>query len=137
MSHRGHRFGDGDGPRRGDSKKGSAASSSASNAAAAAAAQSAAAVDLTRLTPQEYLDRFSVTAYLKDVSTLLLENRPDEPLSFIADYFRNVIQGTSPLVRSYRYIRLTHRGRRAFWDNLVAAYATLDEKRGGGVGVTG
>eukprot|EP01062_Namystynia_karyoxenos_P027980 TRINITY_DN21299_c2_g1_i1.p1 TRINITY_DN21299_c2_g1~~TRINITY_DN21299_c2_g1_i1.p1 ORF type:complete len:339 (+),score=119.24 TRINITY_DN21299_c2_g1_i1:94-1017(+) len=106
-------------------------------AAAAAPAAPSGPVDLTRLTPQEYLDRFSVTAYLKDVSTLLLENRPDEPLAFIADYFKNVIQGTSPLVRSYRYIRLTKRSRRAFWDNLVAAHATLDEKRGGGVGVTG
>eukprot|EP00755_Sulcionema_specki_P014877 Sspe_Gene.57863::Locus_31750_Transcript_1_1_Confidence_1.000_Length_924::g.57863::m.57863 len=93
--------------------------------------------DLQKLTSQEYLDKYSVTAYLKDVVTLLLENRPDSPVEFIADYFRNVIQGTSPMIRSYRYIKLTKRNRQAFWDNLVAAYATLDEKRGGGVGLTG
>ena len=141
---------------------GSAGGSSSQNAAAAAAAAAAAGSqstaagsaasavqqptlsagggtlsDLLKLTPQEYLDRFSVTAYLKDVTTLLLENRPSCPVAFIADYFKNVIQGTSPLVRSYRYIRLTALTRLSFWDNLVAAYATLDDRKGGGVGVTG
>ncbi|KAJ9463049.1 hypothetical protein DIPPA_25654 [Diplonema papillatum] len=93
-------------------------------------------VDLTKLSQQEYLDKFSVTAYLKDVVTLLLENRPDCPVSFITDYFKLVIQGASPLIRSYRYVRLTAATRQSFWDNLVSAFTTLDERKGGGVGVT-
>ena len=36
----------------------------------------------------------------------MLENRLDDPCEFIADYFKNVIQGTSPLVRSYRFLGL-------------------------------
>ena len=39
--------------------------------------------DAGSLDAEEYLDRCGVTAYMKDCVTLLLENRPDEPLSFM------------------------------------------------------
>ena len=78
----------------------------------------------------EYLDRHGVTAYMKDVVTLLLENRPASPIAFIQKYFLTVTQGSSPLLRAYRYIQLTPPHRSAFVDNLVAAYATLDNRRG-------
>ena len=55
----------------------------------------------SKMDAEEYLDRYGVTAYMKDVVTLLLENRPPEPIDFIADYFRTVIQGSSPLLRAY------------------------------------
>ena len=48
----------------------------------------------------EYLDRHGVTAYMKDVVSLLLENRPASPLAFIQKYFLTVTQGTSPLLRA-------------------------------------
>ena len=38
-----------------------------------------------QLSPQDYLDRYAVTTYFKDVITLVLENRPEDPLEFIAD----------------------------------------------------
>ena len=50
---------------------------------------------------EEYLDRCGVTAYMKDCVTLLLENRPDEPLTFMSNYFRTVTQPSSPLLRAY------------------------------------
>lgn len=37
------------------------------------------------LSNEEYLDRYGVTTYLKDLVTLLLENRPDAPLEFATD----------------------------------------------------
>jgi len=37
------------------------------------------------LPPEEFLDRNGITTYLKDVITLVLENRPEEPLDFMAD----------------------------------------------------
>jgi len=67
---------------------------------------------------------------MKDCVTLLLENRPDEPLTFMGDYFRTVTQPSSPLLRAYRYIRLAPIDRPPFPDNLVAAYAALDSQRG-------
>ena len=78
---------------------------------------------------EEDLDRHGVTAYLKDVVTLLLENRPDSPIAFIAHYFRTVTQGSSPLLRAYRYIRLASPEQDAFTDNLVASYSALDSRR--------
>eukprot|EP00320_Phaeocystis_rex_P006832 CAMPEP_0119089594 /NCGR_PEP_ID=MMETSP1178-20130426/149558_1 /TAXON_ID=33656 /ORGANISM="unid sp, Strain CCMP2000" /LENGTH=237 /DNA_ID=CAMNT_0007072957 /DNA_START=58 /DNA_END=767 /DNA_ORIENTATION=- len=86
--------------------------------------------DPVSLDAEEYLDRCGVTAYMKDCVTLLLENRPDEPLTFMGDYFRTVTQPSSPLLRAYRYIRLAPLDRPAFPDNLAAAYAALDSQRG-------
>jgi hypothetical protein len=82
------------------------------------------------LDAEEYLDRYGVTAYMKDVVTLLLENRPAAPIAFIARYFRTVTQGSSPLLRAYRYIQLAPPSQTAFVDNLVAAYVALDMRRG-------
>ena len=93
-------------------------------------------IDPAALDAEEYLDRYGVTAYMKDVVTLLLENRPASPIAFISKYFRTVTQGSSPLLRAYRYIRLAHPTQDAFIDNLVAAYAALDARRGVS-GVTG
>jgi len=64
-------------------------------------------IDYNKLPPEEYLgkfayqvqvllltltdvntkqkDRFGVTTYLKDVITLMLENRPEDPIDFVAD----------------------------------------------------
>ena len=94
---------------------------SSSNSAAGAAAKA----HPSKMDAEEYLDRYGVTAYMKDVVTLLLENRPPEPIDFIADYFRTVIQGSSPLLRAYRYVRLAQPHQKAFTDNLVAAYLSL------------
>ena len=57
------------------------------------------AADAASLDAEEYLDRCGVTAYMKDCVTLLLENRPDEPLTFMGDYFRTVTQPSSPLLQ--------------------------------------
>ena len=86
--------------------------------------------------PEEFLERNGVTQYMKDVVTLLLENRPEKPLEFMADYFSNALQGRTAVARSYRYIRLTQRNRQAFLDNLAAAYSNMarqGESNGGGL----
>lgn len=83
-------------------------------------------VDPSKLPAEEYLEQSKVTPYLKDAITLLLENRPPNPIAFLSDYFQNVTQGSSRIVRSYRYIRLTKRSRQAFLDNLVSAYNSIE-----------
>ena len=40
----------------------------------------------------EYLEKHGVTAYLKDMITVMLENRPEKPLEFVADYLTNALQ---------------------------------------------
>ena len=85
--------------------------------------------DPSRHSPEEYLNKYGLSAYFKDVMTLVLENRPHDPIDFIAEYYRNCAEGSSYLHRSYRYIRLTERNNDVFMDNLYMAYKSLSEKR--------
>ncbi|KAJ4460660.1 putative tubulin polyglutamylase complex subunit 1 [Paratrimastix pyriformis] len=80
-----------------------------------------------RLSEEEYLDRYGVGAYLKDVATLLLENRPDDPCAFIEQYFRNAMQqeGSNDIMRAYRYLRLAPFSMPTFLDNVVSAFTNL------------
>jgi len=89
--------------------------------------------------PQEVqrLNQLGVSAYFKDVVALILENRPEAPIDFIADYFRTVAKSGSGISRSYRYVRLTQRHRNAFMDNLLSAYMSLDSKLHNSAGLTG
>ena len=41
-------------------------------------------------------DASGLTVYLKDVVTLCLENRPEDPVAFVAEYLRRVTRGASP-----------------------------------------
>lgn len=92
--------------------------------------------DPQKLQPEEYLDRYGISAHLKDIVALLLENRPQNPVEFVSEYFRNANHGSSPIMRSYHYIRLTTQSRSAFMHNLVSSYTALQSKSGS-VGLTG
>jgi len=93
-------------------------------AAAAAAAAPRALVDLADF------DRSSLTVYLKDVLTLVLENRPADPVAFIADYLWRVLGGACQVSRAYQYVTLSPRHRQAFMDNAVVAFSVLDDAGG-------
>jgi len=80
---------------------------------------------------EAYLERAGVEAYIKDALTLVLENRPEEPIGFLVEYFQNAVRGGTALSRAYRYVRLTKLDRPAFMDNLLAAFTTLDSRRHG------
>ena len=85
---------------------------------------------------QNKFEMLGLTAYMKDVVALLLENRPEDPVAFVAEYFQNASRGNPPLSRSYNWIRLSDRSRMSFMDNLVTAYNTLDSSTGA-PGLTG
>lgn len=92
--------------------------------------------DPARHAPEEYLNKYGLSAYFKDVMTLVLENRPHDPIDFITEYYRNCAQGSSYLHRSYRYIRLTERNNDVFMDNLYMSYKSLSRRKGS-IGATG
>ena len=92
--------------------------------------------DPSRLTPEEYLNKYGLTSYFQDVMTLVLENRPQDPLEFITEYYRNCAEGSSYLHRSYRYIRLTEQSQDVFMDNMYMAYKSLSRRKGS-IGTTG
>ncbi len=45
--------------------------------------------------PDDYLERTNVSNQLKESVSLLLENRPENPILFLADHFRNLHSSTS------------------------------------------
>ena len=94
------------------------------------------AEDPIRLSPEQYLDAYGVTAYLQDAMTLVLENRPQDPILFISEYFRHAVQGSSYVHRSFQYLRQTELHRQAFMDNAAASYHSL-MRRKGSIGVSG
>ena len=67
-------------------------------------------------------DASSLTVYLKDAVALVLENRPDDPVAFIAEYLRRVLHGASPVARAHQYLTLSPHHRDAFVDNAVVAH---------------
>ena len=85
---------------------------------------------------QQKFEMLGLTAYMKDVVALLLENRPEDPVAFVAEYFATASRGAPPLARSYEWIRYSDRSREAFMDNLVTAYNALNSSTGG-PGLTG
>ena len=97
-------------------------------AAASAAVADASASASTSRPPLDVsaFDRSNLTVYLKDVVTLVLENRPEDPVAFVADYLRRVLSGASPLSRAYQYLTLSPHHRQAFVDNATVAFSVLD-----------
>ena len=69
------------------------------------AAASAACVE-SAATAAGAFDASGLTVYLKDVVTLCLENRPSDPVAFIAEYLRRVTHRTTPVSRACQYLRL-------------------------------
>ena len=88
------------------------------------AAASAACVE-SAATAAGAFDASGLTVYLKDVMTLCLENRPSDPVAFVAEYLRRVTRGASPVSRACQYLRLAPHHRREFVDNAVIAHAEL------------
>lgn len=75
-------------------------------------------------------DKSGSTVYLKDMVSLVLENKPTDPVEFVSDYLRGVLRGSSPVSRAYQYVRLAPHHRRAFHDNCVVAHAGLSQANG-------
>ena len=63
--------------------------------------------------------------YLKDVVTLALENRPEDPIAFASDYLRRVLGGAGAVARAHQYLSLSPHTRRAFTDNALLAFEVL------------
>jgi hypothetical protein len=97
-----------------------------------------------QLPPELYLDRHGITTCVRDALSLLVENRPRDPISFLASYFRSVVDGSSPFDRALQYIRMTvptassssntsssSSSHDAFSDNILSAYMALDSDGNG------
>jgi hypothetical protein len=45
--------------------------------------------------PEDYLEKQQVGTYLKDAISFLLENRPENPIQFLADHFKSIHSSSS------------------------------------------
>ena len=75
-------------------------------------------------------DASQLTVYLKDVLTLALENRPEDPIAFASDYLRRVLGGAGAVARAHQYLALSPHTRRAFTDNALLAFDVLSGSGG-------
>lgn len=84
-----------------------------------------------RTTDTDFLARSGVTSYVKDVISMLLDLRPDDPIEFVAEYFQNVTRGVPAVTRAYRQVLARHHDDPRFTENVAAAYTQLEIPRAG------
>ena len=77
---------------------------------------------------EDYLEHTKVGGELKEAISVLLENRPENPILFLADYFRNKTQGMgSNVMKAYKLITQNKVDMKSFEDNVFMAYTELDK----------
>ncbi|XP_032231585.2 tubulin polyglutamylase complex subunit 1 [Nematostella vectensis] len=81
-------------------------------------------------TPLDFLSRTGVTTQMKEVVKLLMENRPEDPLIFLAEYFDNLADTATALMQAHQKLLLVHHSQPAFYSNLMEAYDTLSHQKG-------
>ena len=47
-------------------------------------------ISAQNMPPEDYLDKQNVGVHLKEAISLMLENRPENPIMFLAEHFRNL-----------------------------------------------
>ena len=100
--------------------------------------------------PEDYLDKQNVGVHLKEAISMLLENRPENPIQFLAEHFRNlqqtpanlgglganvpsangVVASNVNILRAYRLITLNKCDIKSFSDNVFQAYTMLEKDHG-------
>jgi len=75
------------------------------------------------------LARTGVTSEIKDAITLVIENRPEDPISFLAEFFDSQASTTTALMRAHQKLILVHHSRPSFQNNLVLAYNILHQQK--------
>ncbi|RUS84851.1 hypothetical protein EGW08_007392 [Elysia chlorotica] len=74
------------------------------------------------------MDKNNVTGMIKDLLTKIIANRPDDPISFIANYFETMTvddQSNDLVNRAVQVLNLTHHSRPVFESNMRSAFNIL------------
>jgi len=83
-----------------------------------------------QLSPKDYLERYHILKYLQDAIGLMVENKAERPLHFLADYFASIERGVNVLYRSFRYINSTPRNRQSFIQQYYEVYKNISPNEG-------
>lgn len=76
---------------------------------------------------KEYLDKFNVQQQMRNALLKLIENRPGNPLLFLADFFDSTFteHKSEKVLNAARIMNLSHHTSPAFHANMVQSYDTL------------
>ncbi|KAK7112815.1 tubulin polyglutamylase complex subunit 1-like [Littorina saxatilis] len=79
---------------------------------------------------KQFLERTNVNAVVRDVLGKIIANRPEDPVTFLADYFEALVEEQSSLVqRALRVITMTHHSRPVFEVNVRDSYNLLSKHK--------
>eukprot|EP00112_Aurelia_sp_Birch-Aquarium-sp1_P013048 Seg2754.3 transcript_id=Seg2754.3/GoldUCD/mRNA.D3Y31 product="Tubulin polyglutamylase complex subunit 1" protein_id=Seg2754.3/GoldUCD/D3Y31 len=84
----------------------------------------------TNETPREFLNRCQANDLLHDTILSLLQDRPKDPIAFLAEHFGSLLEPKSILQSAYGKIRSSHYSKDTFEGNIVDAYKAFQEKKG-------
>nr|XP_039252068.1 tubulin polyglutamylase complex subunit 1-like [Styela clava] len=78
-------------------------------------------------THREFLEKFSVRQQMKDALLKLVENRPEDPLLFLSNFFDTVSSENRAdrISHAARTLKLSHHSSPAFNNNVILAYDIL------------
>lgn len=68
---------------------------------------------------------------MKDALGKIIANRPEDPITFLADYFDSIDDNTSLVHRADQVLKMTHHSRPLFESNVRLAYDTLSKNKVG------
>ena len=85
--------------------------------------------DITLESDRQFLDRTNITTDIQEVLTQIIENRPEDPVGFLADYFETVAEKTDRVSKAYQQVCLTHHSKPAFHTNVRFAYDLLSQTK--------
>lgn len=78
-------------------------------------------------TERQFLERTNVASQIRDVLAKVIENRPEDPIGFLADYFESVGDKGNKVTRAHQTLLLTHYTQPAFQNNIQSAYEILGQ----------
>ncbi|XP_002121243.2 tubulin polyglutamylase complex subunit 1-like [Ciona intestinalis] len=75
----------------------------------------------------EYMQRNGVTQQIKEAMLKLIENRPQHPMLFLAEFFDSInsSEKADKLQSAVKTLKLTHHSQQAFQTNLMIAYDAI------------
>uniref|UniRef100_A0A2C9M2X4 RIIa domain-containing protein n=1 Tax=Biomphalaria glabrata TaxID=6526 RepID=A0A2C9M2X4_BIOGL len=89
-------------------------------------------VEIAQESERQFMEKHNVPSMLKDVVTKLLANRPVDPLSFLANYFRSSSSDyriDDIVMKAVQTLTSTHYSRPVFETNLITAFQLLSNSK--------
>ncbi|XP_066296409.1 tubulin polyglutamylase complex subunit 1-like isoform X1 [Branchiostoma lanceolatum] len=76
---------------------------------------------------RDFLEKSAVRGLMRGAISKLIENRPEDPIAFLAEYFDSADNkpGSNKVAKAHQELLLTHHSRPAFESNMLLAYQIL------------